>query len=98
MKEPTPPNDCSECQYFGKNGKHLLSGKAHFPSLCEKDLYWSICGGKQGIKKEPPETEIMTDLIKIHIYLCHLIQHHLTPVLEIELLEYIKSWLLMMEE
>lgn len=43
-------------------------------------------------------TIIIRDLAKIHIYLCHLIQHHLTPEIKTELKEFIKSWLLMMEE
>ena len=46
------PKDCSECQYFGANGEHLASGKAHFPSLCEKDLLWFNCKGNDGMKKE----------------------------------------------
>lgn len=41
---------------------------------------------------------IKTDLVKIHIYMCNLIQHRLTPEIKAELKEYIKSWLLMMEE
>ncbi len=48
------PKDCFECKLFGKNGEHLKSGKAHFPSLCEKDLLFFNCKGKQGevIKNE----------------------------------------------
>ena len=45
------PNSCFECKFFGENGEHIISGKAHFPSLCEKDLLWFKCGGKQGEKK-----------------------------------------------
>ncbi|KKN33216.1 hypothetical protein LCGC14_0806110 [marine sediment metagenome] len=46
---PQKPKDCSECRFFGKNGEHLITGKAHFPSLCEKDLLWFICKGNEGI-------------------------------------------------
>ena len=49
---PQKPKDCFECRYFGASGEHLLSGKAHFPSLCEKDLLWLKCKGNEGIKKE----------------------------------------------
>ncbi len=45
------PKDCFECKYFGENGEHIISGKAHFPSLCEKDLLWFNCLGNKGIKR-----------------------------------------------
>lgn len=45
------PKDCSECVYFDAYGKHIISGKAHFPSLCEKDLLWFDCKGKEGLKR-----------------------------------------------
>lgn len=48
--------------------------------------------------KDQIEAKIMNDLIKIHIFMCGLIQHHLTPEIKTELKEYIKSWLLMMED
>ena len=48
------------------------------------------------IKRE--ENKINTDLIKIHIFMSHLIQHGLTPEIKTELKEYIKSWSLMLEE
>ena len=50
-EENERPKDCFECVFFGKNGEHLISGKAHFPSLCEKDLLFFKCRGKQGVKK-----------------------------------------------
>lgn len=46
--KPSEPKDCFECGFFGKNGEHLKSGKAHFPSLCEKNLLFFNCKGKQG--------------------------------------------------
>lgn len=46
------PKDCPDCVYFGTNGEHIISGKAHFPSLCEKDLMWFQCNGKQGVKND----------------------------------------------
>jgi len=49
------PKSCFECGLFGENGEHLKSGKAHFPSLCEKDLLWNECYGKQGLKREVKE-------------------------------------------
>jgi len=52
MLKNEKPKDCFECIFFDENGKHLKSGKAHFPSLCEKDLLWFKCGGKYGLKKE----------------------------------------------
>lgn len=44
------------------------------------------------------DEKIMNDLIKIHIFMCVLIQHRLTPEIKTELEEYIKSWLLMLED
>ncbi len=58
---PQKPKDCSECRFFGKNGEHLITGKAHFPSLCEKDLLWFICKGNEGVKaKEDVPLKIET--------------------------------------
>lgn len=51
MNEKIKPKDCPECVYFGANGEHIKSGKAHFPSLCEKDLMWFQCKGKQGERR-----------------------------------------------
>jgi len=48
--------------------------------------------------KKLEHNDIKLDLAKIHIYLCHLIQHHLTPEIKTDLEEYIKSWALMLEE
>lgn len=48
---PQKPKDCFECRYFGESGEHLASGKAHFPSLCEKDLLWLRCKGNEGMKR-----------------------------------------------
>ena len=45
------PKSCFECIYFGKDGEHLKSGKSHFPSLCEKDLLWIGCRGREGTKR-----------------------------------------------
>jgi len=49
--EEEKPKDCFECVYFGENGEHILSGKAHFPSLCEKDWLWFNCNGEYGVRK-----------------------------------------------
>ena len=35
--------------------------------------------------------EVKTDLIKIHIFMCNLIQHRLTPEIKTELKKYIKT-------
>ena len=51
MVENNKPKDCYECQFFDENGKHLKSSKAHFPSLCEKNLLFFNCKGKQGLIK-----------------------------------------------
>lgn len=51
------PIDCSECIYFGENGEHLISGKSHFPSLCEKDLLWFNCKGNEGLKRKKFEED-----------------------------------------
>lgn len=40
------PKDCFECKFFG-----IISVITTFPSLCEKNLLWLGCGGKEGIKK-----------------------------------------------
>ncbi len=51
MLKNEKPKDCFECVFFGEDGEHLIGGRAHFPSLCEKDLLWFKCGGKYGLKK-----------------------------------------------
>lgn len=41
------PKSCFECISFGKIGIETV-----FPSLCEKNLLWFKCIGKEGIKGE----------------------------------------------
>lgn len=50
MSEEKKPVDCFKCGYFGV--EHLLSGKAQFPSLCEKNRLWFECKGKYGVIKD----------------------------------------------
>ena len=58
QEEEKRPRDCFECKFFGKNGEHIKSGKAHFPSLCEKNLLFFKCKGKQGERKFLEEHDI----------------------------------------
>ena len=39
--ESEKPKDCFECVYFDTYGKHI----------CEKDLLWFNCRGKEGEKR-----------------------------------------------
>ena len=98
MKEPIP----SKCEYLWQQTeeiKRCRHSENTQPNMKLDGITEGFCTeDKCPLKKEPTIEKIMNDLIKIHIFMCGLIQHHLTPEIKTELKEYIKSWSLMLEE